>query len=209
MAQLHGGFLGTISGALGDVVFTTRNGKQYVRARRVPTGKPASPKQAAQQNKLTTGSRFIASMSKLVSVTFYEQRRKGTPYSQALKVNSHCIIKTGEGVHINYASVVVSKGSVVPPWGAKLAVENGVLQFTWDADRDSSRSWPDDKAIVVAHCPAQNVTIHGIGPAGRADQRATLDVSAFKGHEVHTWLAFCAANERKSSNSRYMGQVQL
>jgi len=63
----------------------------------------------------------------------------------------------------------------------------------------------DEEAILVAYFPEKREAIYTIGEALREDEFVELDVSAYMGQTLHTWIIFRSGNCKYISNSEYTG----
>ncbi|MBK5272705.1 MAG: hypothetical protein JJE22_17030 [Bacteroidia bacterium] len=61
----------------------------------------------------------------------------------------------------------------------------------------------------MAYCPARNQCIFTTIGADRSTEEAVLDVAAFTGETVHTYLGFISADGKNISNSYFTGELDL
>jgi hypothetical protein len=65
----------------------------------------------------------------------------------------------------------------------------------------------DDTIILVAYAPDLQQAVFTLYGGFRKDKKAVLNVAAFKGNAVETWIGFLSADERDASDSVYTGRV--
>jgi hypothetical protein len=110
---------------------------------------------------------------------------------------------------IIYKKVLISRGVL---WNAnkaeaKAKAASTTLIFKWSNDSGTDNAKRTDRCIVVAYCEALNKCLFSAEGIERHARKATLEVPEFRGHAVHTWLAFMSADGKKASNSVYTGRV--
>ena len=66
-----------------------------------------------------------------------------------------------------------------------------------------------DKALLVAYCPALNQCVYTTGGAKRNALTDSLNLAAFKGQQVQTWIGFISENRLNVASSFYTGMVTL
>ena len=110
---------------------------------------------------------------------------------------------------IDYSKVVLSKG-VVQNVNAVTAASTvaGKLSFTW-TDNSSGRTLPTDTAFVAAYNADLNRWIYSEQAAPRNAGTYSLDVTAFSGKAVQTYIGFVSADGQTVSNSLFTGQVNV
>ena len=91
---------------------------------------------------------------------------------------------------------------------AALSSAPGVLNFNW-TDNTGDNAKFSDKAMLVAYCAPLNTTTYNTAAAQRHDATAVLNVSAFSGQPVHTWIVFISEDGKRISDSHYTGMVTV
>jgi hypothetical protein len=202
--------LGRIQGKLGDHVYYILNGKQYVRTLPSTDNPVVSVAQARQRSKWKLATSFAKTLTPLIKAS-HPERHKLSPYNLLMKaLLRHSITQDNNVFRIDYSTVKISRGSLRPAFNAAVSCLNGILQFGWYYDDGiDCIGAHNDKAILVAYCPALNESIYIGSETDRSSGKALLDVTAFTGHEVHTWLGFVSADERKAADSVYVGMVRV
>ena len=110
---------------------------------------------------------------------------------------------------IDYSKVILSKG-VLPNVNTVAAASTvtGKLAFTW-TDNSGGTVLPTDTAFVAAFCADLNRWIFAQNTAPRNAGTYSLDVTAFSGKAVQTYIGFLSADGQSVSNSLFTGQVNI
>lgn len=212
MAKNTKGIPGDISGKLGDKVYTSWRGLPVVRSAPRPRKKKPSPAQLAQQASLRLISKFLQPLNSLLSVSFGEQNKKMTGANLAMRHNLKAAV-TGNYPHlaIDPARVLISQGSLrnaISPVAA--SVLSGKLVFCWGDHGGTLRAMPSDIAIVAAYCAAQNEWIYQITDTARKAGVCVLNVDAFRGKFVETYISFkSVVPVVRIADSVYTGMVRV
>ena len=211
MAKNTNGILGEISGKVGDVVYTNWKGVPCVRSKPGPRKKKPSPTQLAQQASFRLICKFLHPLGDLLSISFSEQSKKMTAHNAAMQHNLKAAI-TGNypDLAIDPARALISRGSlpnVICPVAA--SVLPGKLVFCW-GDGSGSGALPSDTAFVAAYCAAQHQWIYQITDCPRKAGVCVLNVEAFRGKFVETYIGFKSAEPVvRIADSLYTGMVRV
>ena len=211
MAKPGKGILGGFSGKVGTVVGGTWNGIPYMRslptrsANRIPTFN-----QQVQRAKFTLAANLLRSFSSLIESSFQPVTGQTTRNVAFSNVLTNAIGGVYPNLMIDYALVLVSKGSlkkVVNP-----DVEShlpGKLKFTWTNDSGSGNAKASDKAILVVYDEQFGDVIYTTEGANRSTGEAVIDVAFFSGKPVHTWIGFKSEDGRLMADSSYTGMLSV
>jgi hypothetical protein len=207
MAKFPNGILGEFSGKIGTVVGASWRDINYGRSLPESSGKDATPLQEQQQTKFGFASRFVASMKGLVRITFRADAIKMSEYNFAVSYTmKNAVSGQSPEFRIHYDQVMVSRGTLPNAIMPSVSYENNWLQFHWTDNTGIGNAVAGDKAILVAYCPDLNVCEYTAGGTGRSAGVDVLDMKKYKGHAVHTWLAFISASG-EAAPSVYTGEV--
>jgi hypothetical protein len=236
MAKMNNGILDDFSGKIGKVVGSKWRGVSYMRAQSKKCTGALSEAQLEQQAKFALAGTFSQSMNDLLTLGFKDQAIKmtGKNYGQSL-ILKEAITGTYPNFQIDYSKVLLSQGKLPRIKKPVTAPEaNGILRFTWTNDAGTKLAKANDQAILIAYCPEENETEYAFGPARDAGTgtlilvaycealnkciytamgpprtacKAKLEVAAFRGQAVHTWLSFITADGMQVADSIYTGKV--
>jgi len=206
------GILGDISGKVGDRVYTRWRGIPVVRSTPGPRKKKPSPTQLAQQASFRLISKFLQPLNDLLAISFGEQCKGMTGANAAMQHNLKAAI-TGNypDLAIDPARVLISQGSlpnVISPVAA--SVLRGKLVFCWGDNMGTVGTFPSDTAFVAAYCAAQHQWIYQITDTVRKAGVCVLNVEAFRGKFVETYIGFKSAGPVvRIADSVYTGMVRV
>lgn len=163
----------------------------------------------AYQQKFEMASRFVGRIRNVLAVT--DRHNYGPLYLWYHAVRY--IMKnafTGDVTPcIIYDKVLISRGYLWNTHSAMAVAGSGEITFVWSDDSGIGAAKPTDKCILVVYCEALNKCVFSSELAERSFTEATLAVSDFRGHTVHTWLGFMSATTKKASNSVYTGELMI
>ena len=205
-----GGILGRFSGKVGAVIGSRWKGKWVMRGRPdVRKGKP-NPALQQQQAKFALMVKFLQPLSLLLNDTHDTLPDDMTGFNNAVSENlRNAITGIYPALTIDYSKVVLSKG-VLQNVSAIAATSTaaGKLSFTW-TDNSNGKTLATDTAFVAAYCADLNRWIYFEQAAPRNAGTYSLDVTAFSGKAVQTYIGFVSADGQTVSNSLFTGQVNV
>jgi len=210
MGIISKGILGGFSGLVGTVVGSNWNGIDYMRSR--PTRRKAlvfSQAQLDQQQKFTLAARFMQTLGHLPDLTFQQYAVRQTGRNSAVSyLLHHAITGSSPLFSIDYSKVLISRGKLTMAPGASAAagMANRV-NFAWTNNGGDGTARNTDQAIVVVHCPVLNQSVYSLASATRSTEACSIEVPAFNGYAVHTWLAFISEDGKLKTNSTYTGTL--
>jgi Family of unknown function (DUF6266) len=211
MGTFKNGILGHFSGKVGAVIGSRWRGISVMKGL-ITTGKRKSnPALLPQQAKFALMIKFLQPLSSLVSQTYDKSPAEMTGMNKAFSDNiKNAITGVYPAITIDYTKVLLSKGSL-PEAGspAAAAAAAGKLVFTWVDNSVTGNGLASDKAFVAAYCELLNRWIFSQNTAARNAGTYTLDVPAFSGKPVQTYIGFISADGLSVSNSLYTGQVNV
>ena len=206
MGIVLNGLLGGFSGKVGPVIGCRYKGKTYLRSLPGKRKNPPSELQLAQQVKFGMMCAFNADMQALFWHTFdavgKTAEKSKIAFGQNLK---YAVMGEYPDLHIDFRKVVLSKGLLHNVVELSATAAGGKIQFNWHDNNGEGLTRNDDETILVAYCPENKETLFRIGTALREDEVAELDVSAYKGQTLHTWIIFRSRNCKYISISVYTG----
>ena len=210
MGTFEKGILGPFSGKVGTVIGGTWKGIDYMRSKSSRRNFVPSQKQLVQQAKFALMMRFLQPMSALLEVTFNDYAVKQTGVNSAFSYNfKHAIVGTYPSFSIDYAEVLISKGTLPNVLGPAVTSGAGsVVTFSWTDNSGVGKAQSTDEAVLVAYCPAMQQAIFGGGEM-RSDLTGDLNLVSFSGEVVETYIGFMSADQRNIAISFYLGQVTV
>ena len=211
MGTINKGILGGFSGKVGNVVGGTWKGIDYMRSKS-NRGKftPTQP-QLEQQVKFAMVIRFVQTFSGLAEISFKSYAVRKTGVNSAVSYTlKNAITGTYPAFSINYADALVSRGDLPNVLAPRLTVgAAGLVTWSWTDNSGVGIAKPTDKALLVAYCPALNQCIYTTGSADRSATTDGLNLAAFSGQDVHTWIGFMSLNGENVASSLYTGMHRV
>jgi hypothetical protein len=212
MATTTTGVLGAFIGTIGPVTGYMRNGKNVLRSSSSSVRTQRTPLQLAQREKIRICNQFTKAFrgTGFFNTGFPAYAHTGTGFN---RVTSALLSRALTGVYpdmvLSYPLVLVSKGRLPGAQSAKATVKNGIIHFSFADNSTNGIAAADDNIILVAYCTDLQQAVFTLYGGFRKDKKATLNVSAYKGHTVETWIGFLSADEKDASDSVWVGTIQL
>ena len=210
MGTITKGILGGFSGTVGTVIGGSWKGIEYMRSKPARRTATSSQKQKEQQEKFSVMIKFLSTLNSLLMFSFKSYAVRMTGANSALSYNlRNAITGTYPAYDVNYSLALVSRGDLPNAQSpAAVAAAGGVINYTWVNNAGTGKAADDDKAILVVYCKAKQASNYAMS-GDRVDEAGTLDVSAFTGEVVETWIGFFSADGRETATSIYTGQLTV
>jgi hypothetical protein len=203
MATIKNGILGTISGKIGGLVFSTYRGKQTVRCMPRKSNKVPTDAQLAQQMRLKMTVSFFSKLKTLI--------RRGYGTKEYISYHlKNAITGIYPDLAIDYSKVILTKGTLAKEYNARVnTCGKERITFTWK-NLETLNFRTDDEAILIAYNPAEQWPAWKRTSIKRISETASLEIPLyFSGDTLHCWIAFISADGKQFSNSTYLGTVMV
>ena len=213
MATISGNSIfGKVSGKVGNLVYSSWKGKQYVRSIAEPTSKPKSQKQLDQTAKFKTIINFLQPLTLFIRVGFYKKKSILSPSNAAMSYTyKNALTGSYPDYCIDYSKVLVSRGSLPGALNPEVRLTpEGEIEFTWENNSIANEAMSDDQVLLVVYNPDKQevVTIIG-GNLRSAGSQVVALPSTFAGNEVQCYIAFQNTHKLVVSDSEYLGGIQI
>jgi hypothetical protein len=203
------GSIGSLSGAVNDVVLSEWNDIPVVRSLPKKSSKPATTAQQEQQAKMAIAVQFAVAVKKVLSAGYKSYAVRMSGYNAGVRdLLNYAITGESPNYRIDYTKVQVSRGRLHGESNEAVKAEAGQVVFTWSYEADAEIA-ANDKAVLVVYCEALGQCLFTLKGADRSTGTASIAVARFKGREVHTWLAFISADGNNTAPSKYTGVVTI
>jgi hypothetical protein len=205
------GILGSFSGKIGTVIGSTWRGLWVMRGLTTKKRGKSDPAQLAQQAKFGLMIKLLRPLSSLVKQTYDTSPAEMTGINKAFSDNiRNAIAGVYPAFTVDFSKLVLSKG-ILPNAGTPVAASTvaGKLAFTWTDNSGTGDALASDMAFVAVFNEALNRWIFSQNTAARNAGTFTLDVSAFSGKPVQTYIGFISADGNSVSDSLFTGQVNV
>ncbi|HEX3025509.1 MAG TPA: DUF6266 family protein [Chitinophagaceae bacterium] len=211
MGTINKGILGGFSGKVGTVIGATWKGIDYMRSKSSKKPGNFSDAQLEQQAKFGLMMKFLRTFGVLLSTSFRDFANGITGPNAALAYNiRNAITGVYPAFTINYSLVLLSRGNLQNATSpAAAAGTAGKVNFSWTDNSGAGTAKATDQAILMVHCPAAGQTVYTVAGAARNAEAAQLDVTAFSGKTVQTWIAFITEDGNDVSDSLFTGEVNV
>jgi hypothetical protein len=212
MAISNNGVLGAFIGTIGPVTGFMRNGKNVLRTSNSSIQNKRTPLQLAQRQKISICNSFTKAFSGtgFFNKSFPAYGHTGTGFNRVTSVlMSRVLTGVYPDMDLNYAQVMVSKGRLPGAQGSKASIKNGIIHFSFIDNSTDGIASGDDTVILVAFAPDLQQALFTLYGGFRKDKKAVLNVPAFKGHVVETWIGFLSKDEKNASDSVYTGRLKV
>jgi Family of unknown function (DUF6266) len=210
MATYKNGILGSFSGKIGSVVFTTWNGIPVIRSKPIRKNTKPSPLQEQQRARFKLISGFLKPLKDLLIQTFQQSAAGMSWFNKALSENKSAITGNYPLITIDYPKILLSKGKL--PLGEPPMIsspESGKLLLTWKIGDGIDKDLTAGSAFIAAYQEELNRWIIGQNEINDGIDSCVLEVEPFAGKAVQTYIGFISKNNLKKSESRYMGLVNI
>jgi len=211
MGKVKPGTLGVFSGAVGDVIYATWKGIPYVRARPASVADPRTEAQLNQRAKFALAMRFLKPCTDFIRTGYQKYAIKKTAFNAAQSyILSNAITGSYPDYRIDYSRVLMSRGSLAPPFNAQVGVADGAVQISWDDHSVSGLADPTDNAMAIVINPEKGETVYKKAGASRIHGMETLDIPMYwAGNQVEVYLGFISDDGKDVSDSVYVGSVMI
>jgi len=210
MAKLPDGILGGFTGTIGPVVGTRWKNKQVIRSR--PPGKRtrSSEDQLKQQAKVKLISPFIRPLTNFLNRT-YRNVTETSCFNKAMSYNlRNAIDGAYPAFNINYSRFVLGTGdllNVEKP--AIISESSGRLTFSWKDNSNEGSARATDQCFAALYCEELKKWESREKGSQRNAGSYTLDVPAFSGKAVQTYIGFLSADAKFVTTSLYAGSIDI
>ena len=212
MGTFEKGYLGGFSGKVGTAVGSTWKKLNVLRSR-PPSKRKGQPTEAQleRQSKFTLITNFLRPLTDLLNVTYNKSANaEMSGYNKAFSVNSEFVVGVYPAFTVDYPKILLSKGSL-PGVVLPTAIPGvaGKLSFAWTDNSGVNSALISDLAFVAAYNEELNHWIYLQKAVARNAGAYILDVAAFSGKPVQTYIGFMSADKKKISMSQFTGLVNI
>jgi hypothetical protein len=204
MAIVKDGINGPFRGKVGAAVGSTWRGLNVIRSRPKPPTR-FSPKQLANQMRMTVTMEFLKQLVEPIRIGFRDDLIVPTAYNSAISYHKKFAL-AGEYPHltINVAAVKISQGQLWIPNEMAMQFDDTHLELTWSSNaEDNARH--DDQLLLVLWDGSRKIARYSLQAYRSAGQFNWEPDFAFAG--AHVWAAFIRQDRSMQSESIYLGAV--
>ena len=212
MATFEKGILGGFSGKVGNVVGSRWRGKNVMRSLPQRGNYTPTEKQEEQRLKFKTVIGFLNPLVGILSRYF------GSPQGDKSRANlatsyhlKNAVLDTAEGMVMEYAKVLISKGDLRGIASGTVAAAAGrILNFGWEDNSGQGKATTTDTLLVVVYAPDLNLYFTDTSVATRDKASASVTLPEFMASfDVEVWASFTKPETDFAAMSTYMGTVTV
>lgn len=203
MGRISQGILGGFSGRVGTVVGSNWKTVHYMRALAVSVSNPRTDRQQHQRTKFGMSVSFLKAINPYIRIGYKSYTQRQTPFNAAMSYIIRNAVK-GEGLNlsIDYAKVLVSRGSLMPVFNAQSIVEDGKVTFTWTDNSGMGDAVETDVAMPLAYNKDKGEAVYLTCAATRTEGTAELSLPAnWDGDALAIYLGFADEKGVQVANS--------
>ena len=211
MGNIKQGILGGFSGKVGTVIGSSWKGITYMRAIAPNVKDARTAKQLAQREKFVLTLGFLRSLQSFVRVGFKMYATRQTAFNAAMSYTlKNCIKGVSPNFSIDYAKVMVSRGSLVLPLNIHRLNNDGEIAISWSDNSGVGNALDTDFAMPLAYNTDKHEVVYDMVSACRGDEGVSLNYpSNWSGDTVHVYLGFVSENGSLVSDSVYLGEAVI
>jgi hypothetical protein len=211
MGKLNEGILGGFSGIVGPVVGARWRNVNVIRSRPPRKRRRSSEDQKKQMAKMALMSPFVRPLRGLLNSTYRLANVQMSCFNKALSYNMlNAISGDYPAFTINYTLVQLGVGDLLNVKHSQISSdETGKLTFSWRDNSNEGSARATDQFFAAVYCEALErwVTVKNGSPRNAGSY--TLDVTAFSGKAVQTYIGFLSADARFVTTSLYTGPLNI
>ncbi len=199
---------GRITGKVGDLIFSNRNGVNYVRRASKKTPKTPTLKQLIQREKFGMVMHFLSPIKGLLNESCRHPKKSGMTIV-AKQILAEAIIGEYPDLKINFSLVSLIRGNLrKPDLDILYNSKSGKLHLSWQYSINFE-SYLNDELCTLIYCPSIAKRWHYLrGGILRSEQNGAVKLPAeLIGHDIHIWLFYHSEMMGSFSDTEYVGQV--
>lgn len=143
--------IGTITGSVGDLTFTTWKGKKVVKQKVARNNTSASPAQVAQRTRFAAIAALTGALAPVIRVGFNDEAAQETAQNVFQRRNADRLTELNGVFTPSYSELEISSGPVAPIAGLELgsAGAGGNYAVTWSNNSNGSSALPTDRIFLA------------------------------------------------------------
>ncbi|MDP4261788.1 MAG: DUF6266 family protein [Bacteroidota bacterium] len=207
MGRFINGINGPVTGRVGTIIGSSRNGVAYVKGPYKKRTKRISKKEKANRDRFAMAQLWLQPILGFLRQGFknYSERSEGFVAAKSWLLKNS-FEEDGTAIRINPALVKVSFGDL--PVANNITVSQpspGQLKFTWDVSIVEGAS-PSDQVMLLAYDIENSQASFTITGQFRNTGSDILPVPRTRKRTYHLYAAFVASDRERQSHSVYLGE---
>lgn len=211
MSVVQNPVTGRTSGKLANIVFSTWKGINVMKAKPMPSNKPASLPQQEQRNKFKTAMRYARLLFVLISWSFSKLAVKKSSFNVWVSENIGFMDPlTLNIVMSDISNLVFSSGSLFGLSETTMVHDNHTaIAITWDPAYMSSSHLSTDKVSTVVYNESSDTFYTQVSGEDYSGGLQTTGVVGQLGDVCHLYAFVNKENFSDVSDSQYLGTLTL
>lgn len=211
MGTIKQGILGGFSGKVGTVVGGNWKGISYMRALAQNVKNPRTDAQMNQRSKFALAIAFLKPITNYVRVSFKPYAARQTAFNAAMSyIVANAISGEYPDLTLDFAKVLVSRGSLFPVENASAEVDAGKVSITWTDNSGISDALATDVAMPLVFNYLRGEAVFSTAAAVRTEGIAEINLpTEWNGDTVQIYLGFISQDGKAIANSIYLGEKTL
>ena len=214
MGKIKQGILGGFNGKVGPVIGFAWKGITSMRARAQSVHNPNTEAQQLVRKKFRLISQWLSPVTGFLREGFAAYADGQSEFDAAINFNWDNGFSDPEDldrVKINPASVIVSKGALMPVFNATAAYRSQThdINITWDDNTGIGNAKENDTFMWLIVNETNGQVIYSVEASKRDEEESNIDLpTAWHDTRVGVWIAL--RNEAGlASDSQYLGAIAL
>lgn len=213
MARVTDGINGGLSGKLGEVIFYTMNGGNYMRS--LPSKKrkktPPTPRQALQRERFVAMQEWLRPITPLVREAFRYYAPRQTGHNAAMSYNlKNALVRVDGKFEVNPEVFSFSVGPLPEAYRPSVHQDGAVVRFKWDIEKNALNVNHLDRTMLLLYREGQRYSEFLTYGNERWRLSDSLSLEDYKEGDVcHAYIAFISAKNQQVSNSVYVGMLTI
>lgn len=211
MGTIKQGILGGFSGKVGTVIGGSWKGISYMRSQAQSVKNPRTDGQLSQRSKFALALDFLKPLTDVVRTGFKLYANKQTAFNAAMSYTlANAISGDYPDYELNFASALISRGSLTSATNGAATSANGSVTVTWGDNTGVGTAKATDKALIAVLNADKGEAVTVSAGEARSTVTQTVSVPAdWVGEEVQVYLGFISADAKEVANSVYLGAVTV
>lgn len=212
MARVIGGVNGVVSGKVGNVVFYSSNGGNYVRS--LPTKRRSytpSAKQVAQRTRFIMVQDWLRPILPLIRVGFNDYAPRQSSHNSAMSYNMHhALIENDGAFEIDPEKFAFSVGLLPGLEHASIKQIGNYVEFRWELIDNLPVDNRLDRTMLLLYRPGSDFSNFKMYGNDRWQKFDSLSLEGYKPGDVcYGYMAFISSANQQVSNSIYIGKLEI
>ena len=215
MGKIKQGILGGFNGKVGPVIGFAWKGISGMRARAQSVPNPNTEAQQLQRKKFRLLGQWLSPVNGFLRAGFAAYADGQSQFDAAMDFNfagdAFSDPEELDRVKVNPASVIVSKGALMPVFNATAAYrsQNHDINITWDDNTGIGNAKETDTVMWLLVNETNGQVIYHVEASKRDEEESNVDLpTAWHDTRVGVWIAL--RNEAGlASDSQYLGAIAI